>query len=304
MRATAWFGLDATDERVALGPGDVIGRGECATLRLDDPRISEAHAMVSLRGGGLVLLALRGRFRVRSKVLAEVALEPSLAVELAPGLTLTCDAVELPPALLGLRVEGLGTQSLVGTTSLFVRDGAATLRAGFDEGASAVVWTLGGAWRVRVGDGEAMPLTPGDALMIDGVSVEAVAVPVDAANRTRTRPSLRDPMVLRVSAGGVQITPSTPAAAPGGDVRGVPGRILATLLANDGEMAWRDLCAIVWDGDRSAEDSLRNRLDVGLARLRDRLRALGVTELSVALDGAGFARVRIAPQDRVELDGT
>lgn len=30
-----------------LGPGDIIGRMWSATLRLDDPHVSEAHALVS-----------------------------------------------------------------------------------------------------------------------------------------------------------------------------------------------------------------------------------------------------------------
>ena len=35
-----------------------------AALHLDDPRVSEAHAMVSIRGSELKLLALRGRFQI------------------------------------------------------------------------------------------------------------------------------------------------------------------------------------------------------------------------------------------------
>jgi pSer/pThr/pTyr-binding forkhead associated (FHA) protein len=33
-----------------LAPGDIIGRMASAALVLDDGRVSEAHAMVSLRG--------------------------------------------------------------------------------------------------------------------------------------------------------------------------------------------------------------------------------------------------------------
>ena len=49
---------------VLLGPGDLIGRSPTAALHIDDPRISEAHSMVSLRGSQLKLLALRGRHSV------------------------------------------------------------------------------------------------------------------------------------------------------------------------------------------------------------------------------------------------
>lgn len=48
-----------TARRVDRAPGDLIGRLPGAALQIADPRVSEAHAMVSLRAGELVLLALR-----------------------------------------------------------------------------------------------------------------------------------------------------------------------------------------------------------------------------------------------------
>ena len=49
--------LRLPDGRTAvLGHGDLIGRLESAALPLADPRISEAHAMVSLRGTGRVAI--------------------------------------------------------------------------------------------------------------------------------------------------------------------------------------------------------------------------------------------------------
>lgn len=50
-----------------LGHGDLIGRLWSAALCLSDPRVSEAHAMVSLREGQLRLLALRGLFAIDGK---------------------------------------------------------------------------------------------------------------------------------------------------------------------------------------------------------------------------------------------
>ena len=49
MRASVRLRLpDGTIE--TLYAGDLIGRTWAAALRLDDPDVSEAHAMVSLRG--------------------------------------------------------------------------------------------------------------------------------------------------------------------------------------------------------------------------------------------------------------
>ena len=56
--------LTPDGEEHALIPGDLIGRMHTAALHLDDGRVSEAHAMVSLRDGSLRLLSLRGGFSV------------------------------------------------------------------------------------------------------------------------------------------------------------------------------------------------------------------------------------------------
>jgi hypothetical protein len=61
MRAFVRF-RDPRGEELELEPGDVIGRSWKAALWLQDPRVSECHAAVSLRDGGLRLIALRGRF--------------------------------------------------------------------------------------------------------------------------------------------------------------------------------------------------------------------------------------------------
>ena len=63
MRARVRLRLDSGEVR-QLVSGDIIGRIWGAALRLDDPQISEAHALVSMRGTALKLLALRGRFVV------------------------------------------------------------------------------------------------------------------------------------------------------------------------------------------------------------------------------------------------
>ena len=47
-----------------LEHGDLIGRLWSAALVIDDPRISEAHALVSLREGGFWLLSLRRKIAV------------------------------------------------------------------------------------------------------------------------------------------------------------------------------------------------------------------------------------------------
>ena len=45
-------------------PGDLIGRLWRADLSIDDPAVSEAHALVTLRGGALKIRRLGGPLRV------------------------------------------------------------------------------------------------------------------------------------------------------------------------------------------------------------------------------------------------
>ncbi len=70
MRAFVRFVVPDGSHR-ELVHGDVIGRLPRAALALNEPTLSEAHAMVSLRGSLLKLLALRGRVTVRGRSLAD-----------------------------------------------------------------------------------------------------------------------------------------------------------------------------------------------------------------------------------------
>lgn len=56
--------LDPAGREHDVVHGDVVGRLWTAALQLDDGRVSEAHAMVSLREGQLQLLPLRGALAV------------------------------------------------------------------------------------------------------------------------------------------------------------------------------------------------------------------------------------------------
>jgi hypothetical protein len=101
-----------------LVPGDLIGRVWTAALTVEDARVSEAHALVSLREGALVLLALRRLLRVEGREVRQVVLSPGLEVELADGVGLRVDAVELPETVLALEGAGLGRRILAGAAFL------------------------------------------------------------------------------------------------------------------------------------------------------------------------------------------
>ena len=109
MRAYAKI-LAPDDTEWLLGPGDRIGRLASAALTIDDARVSEAHAMISLRGGELRLLGLRGLFVVDGPPVQEVTLREGLEVQLAPGVSLEVLEIELPDAVLALQSDELPRQ--------------------------------------------------------------------------------------------------------------------------------------------------------------------------------------------------
>jgi pSer/pThr/pTyr-binding forkhead associated (FHA) protein len=65
--------------------GDIVGRTWSAAVRIDDPDVSEAHALVSLRGERLWLLALRRRFTVSGKVVEAVPWSKARSSAWPPG---------------------------------------------------------------------------------------------------------------------------------------------------------------------------------------------------------------------------
>ena len=147
MRATVQLELP-DGSAVHLNPGDVIGRTWTAALRIDDPGISEAHALVSLRGHALKLLALRGRFLVNDQPQTEADLAPGQVIRLSRETTVKVTDVDLPDAVLAIEGDGLPQQILSGTAALWLRP-TPRLARGYDPRADALLWTGGDGWRLR-----------------------------------------------------------------------------------------------------------------------------------------------------------
>ncbi len=294
MRTFATFTLDPPGAQCTLGPGEFIGRSDQATLCVDDPRVSEAHAMVSLRGRALKLLALRGRFRVDGRVRAEVTLRDGLSVELADGLTLRCELVSLPLTLPGVSLDGLPV-ALHGTMTL--RSGhSPRLEPGFDPDGDVTFWAVGDQWRARVRGQDARPVEIGDEITLgDGRVVAIVPIALEHLAHTRTRPSLRTPISLTSLGSSVRIEREGDAPSL---VSGIPGKICAALVDGGLVMSWRDVTERVWPDDASLDRALRRRFDAGVARLRAHLERFAPDgEDLLALDGAGMIRLNLHDSD-------
>lgn len=297
MRPVALFSLSGSETIAAVAPGELIGRSDLAALCIDDPRVSEAHAMVSLRSEGLMLLALRGRFRMQNKVYTELCLEPGLEVELADGLTLRCEEVVLPLQLTALKIPGLPMLTLTRTMTLFMQEQSAPrIAQGYHAGGDAIFWAVGEQWRARTRESEApQSLQFGQRVRIGALDIEVVPIALRDAARGQTRAAdLAQPLSLQSLGEAVRVTRDRQ---PPAIISGVPGKICAALVEGGRAMSWRQLTQRVWPDDASLESALRRRFDAGISRLRERLQQLGVDDGIIRLDGAGFVILTLEPED-------
>lgn len=279
-----------------LGHGDLIGRLWSAALPIADARVSEAHAMVSLRGQELQLLPLRGRFTVAGQRQASLVLAAGQRITLAEGLDLLVEEVSLPAAVFAVEGDGLPRIVVNGVCSLLTRP-RPELVPRLVPDAPAHVWGDGEGWCLTT-NGSTRPLRVGDTWEIDGLRFQAVGMSLDSAGRTVTRLDGSASHPLRVvarfdtvhihSEGGGALALS-----------GLAARLVSEVVAFDGPVSWEVLAKELWP-DEDDVHLLRHKLDVTLSRLRSRLREARVRPDLVRSDGFGKVELFLLDGDRVE----
>lgn len=294
--AFARFCLDGRSRTWDLAPGAIIGRSPGAALRVHDPEVSEAHALVSLRGRTLQLLRLRGPLSVDGEDLGEVELAPGTAVQLSPTTTLVVDHVELPTTILALEgPEGERQELAADSYSLYVADGL-DLVPGLREHAMARIWNDGEGWQVEFAHGR-RAVAAGDRWFVGGVEVRVVELPVARA-ATRSTQGGRSELTLVARHTSCHIQRRRRRTVV---VDGQPGRVLSELVAMRAPVGWTTLAADLWPqaDPRLDRDRLRRRWDRVLRRLRLKLREAGVREDLVRPDGQGNVELVLLPGDRL-----
>ena len=277
-----------------LVPGDIIGRTWAAALLINDGRVSEAHAMVSLREGELQLVGLRGGFAVDGRPLSQATLLPGMQVQLARDVVIEVLSVRLPDRVLGIEGRTLARQALPGVCSVVVDPGPRLVR-GWVEDAAAHLWWADEGWWARAPGGEARAVAAGDVLLAGAEALVLVDLPLRAAGPLATRRSGEFDAPLTVVArfhtahiqrdGAVIVSLS-----------GQSARVISELVSLGGPVGWVTLSELLWP-ELSDPALRRPRLDVLLSRLRARLRAAGVRDDLVRSDGAGQVELLIHPRD-------
>jgi len=309
MQALVTF-RTAEGTTVQLRSGDFIGRSWNAAWRLSDPRISEAHAMVSLRGSTLKLLALRGRFAVEDRPVSEVELRVGMAIWLANDLRIEVAAITLPAEVLALEGDGLASHILSNVCSLRVEP-RPTLLPGLVPDADATLWHDGLGWVVRVlGDTDASepsspldrpldrPLVPGDSFQVAGRTFRAVSVALKLAGHLTTVSvgSVQSPLelILRYDNAHIQRAGDQPLV-----LGGNAARILSELADVAQPLSWEAIGKLIWPDD-SDLIAMRRKWDASLARLRQKLRENRIRADLIRADGAGNFELLLYPGDIVD----
>jgi len=300
--------LTTQDGRVhEMTPGCIIGRSPMAALHIPDPRVSEAHALLSLREGGLRLLALRRRLTLHDAVVEEVVLEEGQVIGLAPGVSIEVLELLLPAEVLALEGDGLPRQFLPEVASFNAGD-PPRLKTGYAPDADLLFWRVGSDVLVRAagvpdrsahsGDSWKFPLRgPGEGQAGMLREIRLVDVPLAARHLESTLPSPGRKDALRIVArwetvhvqrGGATVLVFD----------GVQARILSELAQMRVPVHWATLAAEVWPEPNELA-ALRGRLDVALTRLRKKLRDAGLPPRLVRTNGCGQLELMLAPDDVV-----
>lgn len=280
---------------VAVEPGHFIGRSAAAALRLREPGVSEAHALVSLRGSSLRLLALRGRFLVDGALETEVELEEGQEITLAHGVVLTVEEVSLPTWVLGLLGDGLPRQILAPIASLTTADGP-RLTAGFTVDHEALIWSDGERFYLRRAGQEELEATPGLAFEVNGQRFTFVSVPLEdsATPLTAQDDSCETPLVIVARYDSVHVTQGRTQVI----VTGLPARLLSDLAVMRVPAEWDVVARDLWPDDADPQ-SLRQKWDRILSRLRRQFRTEGMRADLLRSDGCGRVELILRDTDRV-----
>lgn len=287
---------------ITLAPGELVGRMAGAALRIEDPRISEAHAMVSLRGAELKLLALRGRLSVDGRPESAVRLVPGARVVLAGFYALTVRAAVLPDEVIMLELadgdgEIHGPLSIDGVVSLYA-DPLPRLVPRFEPDAPAIVWSSEDGLRVRVGATPDRLYRAGETLTLLGYAARVVQVPLStlASHATLDQGGFDVALTLVLHYDTVHVRPSV---GPPVVFDGLMARLLTEVAQLETPVSWLSLARLLWE-DEDDEHILRYRWDQATSRIRKKLRAGRVRADLLRSTGGGLVELFLGPGDRIE----
>lgn len=314
MRSLVRFTLD-DDREIELEPGDLIGRMPGCALRIDDARISEAHAMLSRRREGLVLLSLRGRLSVDGKPKTRIVLTPGTRIILSGFFPMVVTLAECPPSRLAVVALPLANPPVVAALARVVSvydDPTREPVTWFDPEAQGHV--LGGPSgpRLRLAGRPDHPLRVDETFTIGPAEAHTASRLAAASAREyrlveidQARPdavSTSDRGHLDVS---LKITARFDTVLIASDVGksvtldGIAARMLTELAEIKAPVAWAELARHLWNAPPDA--ATRHRWDQLLVRIRGKLREAGIRTDLIRSNRSGLVELVLGPLDKLVL---
>ena len=281
---------------VRLSPGALIGRSSSAEVQFSDPGVSEAHAMVSLRGRQLKLLALRRWFEVEGRRCSELVLAPGQRIQLAPEVGLVVEAVAVAPRVLALAgAEPDPCELSASVHSVLEAGDGIRIESGFVPEALAHVSSTTDGWVLRQRDGETLDLRPGTTCLVAGHTLSVVLVEVNSGHTTTPTPTATRPLRIVARVDTVHLHPEGAAPVV---LTGIAAQIVSELvLLGGGPVSWDVVAREIWIQDD--ERLLRQNWDRNMRHLRSRLRSFGIRDDLVRPDGKGHTELFLLPGDEV-----
>lgn len=284
----------STGTVATLAPGDFVGRMWSAGLFLDDPRISEAHALVSLRGDRLELLALRGTLSCDGMPANRVRLTVGRRVGLVDGLFV--DVVDVVHPTTSLAVQGLpsGEVLLHADVHSLLPDG--TLIPRFEPTATAWMWNTQDGWRFRSDGGAAQEFDPGWTDTVAGYTLALTEVQLAPPSIEDTLRHGEEPLHIVVRYDTVHMH-----VAEGQSLVfvGLMARLITELALVGSPVRWDVIADLLWPEERDRM-ALRIRWDKTVHKIRERLRRAGQRVDLIRPDGRGNFELLLLPGDRLE----
>jgi len=279
-------------------PGGIIGRLAQAACSIRHPLISEAHAMVSLRGRSLKLIALRGAMEIDGARPRELALEVGQRIRLAQGVEIVVEEVVLPTRVLALSGLGPTPAELPAPAASIQTRPTPRLEPGYDPAAPAHVWISAAQWLIRVGDAPPEIIWPGGRWTIDGVVVTAETVPLEAAAVAATvNPGrIYPPMTLAVCYDTTTIEVSH---RPPVILSGQAARLLYELALFETPTPWRVVAGEIWSGEDDTQ-LLRWSWDKAIRKLRGQLTRAGL-RADLVVSRRGVVSLGLFPGDSLTV---
>jgi hypothetical protein len=278
-----------------LLPGDTIGRHWSCALKFADSRLSEAHAMVSLRGASLHLINLRGGLQIAGKMQKDPKLRLGMRVHLAPGVSFEVVELTLPKSVLCLVGEDV---DLPLSRAISLSPGhPVRVDGGHQPKATVHVWSDGITW-FATRDGESRPLASGSTVEVGSWVGTVHERSLKAASVPLTQQRVREAITIQSQFQTVHLWLGDRRAL---SLSGVSARILHELVELDGPVGWETVARLIWrDADDRAQ--LRRRWDTNLLRLRRACRDAGVRTDLLHSDGCGNIEILRYPGDQLVID--